>query len=109
MDQVETRKIHHDIPLAAAWGAVIGATLLVFAAVIFVPILRAKSSIVDTTEISADGGICADQYNALVRQAKDNLIKGDRAGAIRLLRAAKVQLHVCEVHSAQDVAPMFPN
>jgi hypothetical protein len=109
MNQVETRKIHHDIPLAAAWGAVAAATLLVFAAIIAVPILRARSSIVDTTEITEGRGICGDQYNALVRQAKQDLIKGDRAGAIRLLRAAKVQLHVCEVRSTQEVAPMFPN
>jgi len=109
MEQVRTRKIHHDIPLAAAWGAAIAATLLVFAAIVFVPILRARSTIVDTTEVAEDQGVCGDQYNALVRQAKDNLIKGDRAGAIRLLRAAKVQLHSCEVHSAQDVAPLFHN
>jgi len=38
MEQVRTRKIHHDIPLAAAWGAAIAATLLVFAAIVFVPI-----------------------------------------------------------------------
>jgi len=109
MNQVETQKIHTDIPLAAAWGAVIAATLLVFAAIILVPILRARTSIVDTTEIAQSRGICGAQYNALVKQAKDDLIKGDRPGAIRLLRAAKVQLHICEVRSTRDVAPMFPN
>lgn len=109
MNQVQTRKIHVDLSSAAAWGAVAMATLLLFAAIVAIPVLRAPSTIAPAVEIDESRSTCGDQYNALVKQAKDDLVKGDRAGAVRLLRAAQVQLHTCEVRTAQDVEPMFRN
>src|SRR5713101_2352357 len=43
-----------------------------------------------------DGSSCADQYNALLGQAKASLVKGDRGAAINSLLMAKIQLHACQ-------------
>jgi hypothetical protein len=48
--------------------------------------------------------VCIDKYNSLVTQAKTNLTRGDRIGAINSLVAAKAQLHQCEVVSASSVS-----
>ena len=45
---------------------------------------------------SRDGSSCADRYNALLRQAKTALVKGDRGAAINSLIAAKIQLRTCQ-------------
>jgi hypothetical protein len=42
------------------------------------------------------GSSCADQYNALLGQAKASLAKGDRGAAINSLLAAKVQIRRCQ-------------
>src|SRR5712692_2347889 len=41
---------------------------------------------------SRDGSSCADQYNALLGQAKASLAKGDRGAAINSLLAAKLHI-----------------
>src|SRR5713101_4613744 len=45
---------------------------------------------------SRDGSSCADQYNALLGQAKASLVKGDRGAAINSLLAAKDQISRCQ-------------
>ncbi len=45
---------------------------------------------------SRDGSSCADQYNALLGQAKASLAEGDRGAAINSLLAAKVQIRRCQ-------------
>lgn len=45
---------------------------------------------------SRDGSSCADRYNALVRRARQSLVKGDRGAAINSLIAAKIQLRACQ-------------
>ncbi len=50
---------------------------------------------------------CIDKYNSFVKQAKSNLVKGDRIGAINSLVAAKAQLHQCEVTSASSVSGIW--
>jgi hypothetical protein len=52
---------------------------------------------------------CDAQYNALLRQAKTDLINGNRMAAINSLVAAKNKLRDCETPTAKDVAPMWPN
>ena len=42
------------------------------------------------------GSDCGDRYNALLRQAKSSLVRGDRVAAINSLIAAKSQLHTCQ-------------
>jgi hypothetical protein len=58
---------------------------------------RPTASVVGA-ELKADemATACIDRYNAMVLQAKSDLIKGDRVGAINSLTAAKAQLHQCE-------------
>jgi hypothetical protein len=109
MNQAGTIKTHRSLPLAAAWGAGAGATLLLFAAVLVVPVIRARNTIPDAPEIAEGRTTCGDHYNSLIAQAKDDLLKGDRAGSVRLLRAAQVQLHLCAVRTTQDVDASFPN
>jgi hypothetical protein len=48
--------------------------------------------------------VCIDKYDGFVRQAKSDLVKGNRVGAINSLVAAKAQLHQCEVVSASSVS-----
>jgi hypothetical protein len=52
---------------------------------------------------------CDVAYNALVKQAKEDLINGDRAASINSLKAARAKLRDCETPTAKDVAPMWPN
>ena len=52
---------------------------------------------------------CETQYDALVKQAKGQLINGDRAAAIESLITARAKLRDCETPSAKDVAPIWPN
>jgi hypothetical protein len=49
------------------------------------------------------------QCNALLNQAKTDLVNGDRTAAINSLVAAKNKLRDCETPTAKDVAPMWPN
>jgi hypothetical protein len=52
---------------------------------------------------------CDAQYNALLNQAKTDLVNGDRTAAINSLVAAKKKLRDCETPSAKAVAPMWSN
>ena len=47
----------------------------------------------DVTEIEST---CGDRYNALLTRAKAALTRGDQAGAVNSLVAAKAQLRVCQ-------------
>ena len=109
MSQVGSGNAPRILPLAAAWGAGAFATMLLFGAVLVVPAIRARSTLPANPEIIADRTTCVDHYNALVQQAKYYLIDGDRAGSVRLLRAAQAQLHICAVRTTQDVESSFPN
>jgi hypothetical protein len=50
---------------------------------------------------------CDAQYNALLNQAKTDLVNGDRSAAIKSLVAARNKLHDCEIPTAKDVNPMW--
>ena len=52
---------------------------------------------------------CDAAYNALVKQAKEELINGDRTASINSLIAARAKLRDCETPTAKDVAPIWPN
>jgi hypothetical protein len=52
---------------------------------------------------------CDVQYDALVKEAKEQLINGDRTAAINSLMAARARLRDCETPSAKDVAPIWRN
>jgi hypothetical protein len=52
---------------------------------------------------------CDEQYDGLVKQAKAELINGDRTAAINSLMAARSKLRDCQTPTAKDVAPMFRN
>jgi hypothetical protein len=52
---------------------------------------------------------CDVQYDALVKQAKEELINGDRTAAINSLIAARARLRDCETPTAKDVAPIWRN
>jgi hypothetical protein len=43
-----------------------------------------------------EGSTCTERYNALLEQAKESLVKGDRGAAINSLIAAKIQLRTCQ-------------
>jgi hypothetical protein len=58
---------------------------------------------------AAPSGSCDDQYNALVKEAKENLIKGDRVATINSLVQARTKLHSCESRSAEDVKGSWSN
>ena len=45
---------------------------------------------------SDESSACGDRFNALIIQAKESLLKGDRNRAINSLMAAKVQLRHCQ-------------
>jgi len=45
---------------------------------------------------------CDDQYSALLARAKEQLSKGDRAGALRSLLAARAQLQRCKERDQGD-------
>jgi len=50
---------------------------------------------------------CIERYNGFIREAKANLVRGDRTAAINSLEAARVQLHHCEVQSARSVSGIW--
>jgi hypothetical protein len=52
---------------------------------------------------------CDVQYDALVKQAKEELINGDRTAAINSLIAARAKLRDCETPTAKEVAPIWSN
>jgi hypothetical protein len=52
---------------------------------------------------------CDAQYDTLVKQAKEELINGDRTAAINSLIAARAKLRDCETPTAKDVAPIWSN
>src|SRR5580700_5231550 len=52
---------------------------------------------------------CVAQYDALLSQAKADLINGDRTAAIKSLVAARNKLRDCEIPTAKDVNPMWSN
>jgi len=51
---------------------------------------------------SGDSSSCVDRYNALLGQAKESLVKGDRGAAINSLIAAKNQLRTCQELEERD-------
>jgi hypothetical protein len=52
---------------------------------------------------------CDVQYDTLVKQAKQQLINGDRTAAVNSLIAARTKLRDCETPTAKDVAPIWSN
>jgi hypothetical protein len=52
---------------------------------------------------------CDVEYDNLVKQAKQELINGDRTAAINSLIAARSKLRDCQPPTPKDVTPMFPN
>jgi hypothetical protein len=52
---------------------------------------------------------CDVEYDHLVKQAKQQLVNGDRTAAINSLIAARAKLRDCQPPTPKDVAPMFPN
>jgi hypothetical protein len=52
---------------------------------------------------------CETEYDNLVKQAKQELIDGNRPAAINSLIAARSKLRDCETPTAKDVAPLWPN
>ena len=52
---------------------------------------------------------CEEEYDTLVKQAKQELIDGDRSAAVNSLIAARPKLRDCQPPSAKDVAPMWHN
>jgi len=52
---------------------------------------------------------CEVEYDALVRQAKQELIDGNRSAALNSLIAARTKLRDCETPTAKDVAPLWQN
>lgn len=79
----------------------LAAAVVVGAAVFGIQRLRAESA--DARMASA----CVDRYNAMVGQAKADLVRGDRIGAINSLTAAKAQLHQCEVPLGVSVSGIW--
>src|ERR1700693_3717020 len=96
MTQVGSRNNHSDLYLAAAWGAGTAAAVLLLLAVLAVPVLHARTTIVPEAEIAQGKATCFDRYDALVDKAKDEVTTGDLPAAVRLLRAAQAQLHICD-------------
>jgi hypothetical protein len=67
------------------------------------PCVCAKDT-VDAWSASAGGSFtCGDRYNALIKQGKAALTKGDQAGALRSLLAARSQLHQCQQREKENV------
>ena len=81
--------------------------LFFLAAIVFTFIVRQE--FVHQPAAAAPEGSCDDQYNALVREAKENLIKGDRVATINSLVQARTKLHSCEARSAEDVKGSWSN
>ena len=79
--------------------AIAAAVLIAFAIVV----IAVDRLLIETPQERAER-VCIDKYNSLVRQAKSNLIKGDRIGAINSLTATKAQLHQCETTLATSVS-----
>ena len=75
---------------------VLFAAALVVGSIASLPRLCAEGPDGSVAAESRDGSSCADQYNALLGQAKASLIEGDRGAAINALIAAKIQLRTCQ-------------
>lgn len=69
---------------------------LVIGSMTSLPRVCAEGSDASASTFVGDSGTCGDRYNALVEQAKASLIRGDRAGAVGSLVAAKAQLLRCQ-------------
>lgn len=103
MTQVGNRNNHGDVYLSAAWEAGTAAAFLLLLAVLAVPVLHARTTIAPEAEIAQGRATCFDRYNALVDKAKDDVTVGDLPTAVRLLRAAQAQLHICEGLTTQNL------
>ncbi len=66
------------------------------------PCVCAKDSLDAVAASIGESATCGDRYNAMVSGAKSALIKGDQAGALRSLEAAKSQLHRCQDLEEED-------
>jgi hypothetical protein len=85
----------------------VGIALLFLTAIASVLVM--ERAFVHQPAAASPEGSCGDQYNALVKEAKDNLIKGDRVAAVNSLVQARTQLHLCESRTAQDVKGSWSN
>jgi hypothetical protein len=103
MSQVGSRNVKNDLHLAAAWGAGTAAAVLLLVTILAVPVIHARTTIAPEPEIAQGRATCVDRYNALVDQAKHNVTTGDLPAAVRLLRAAQAQLHICDGFTTQDL------
>jgi len=73
-------------------------------AIAALPRLYAQGSDANVSPAMDDSGNCIDHYNALVKGAKAALIKGDRAGAIHSLVAARTELRHCQQLEEREAA-----
>jgi hypothetical protein len=92
----------HDYSQPKRLGRLIGIAVGVLI-VIGVAALAIDRLLIESPQQRAERA-CLDRYNGFVKQAKSDLARGDRTGAINSLVAAKVQLHQCEVASASSVS-----
>jgi hypothetical protein len=100
-DELGSASNHRSI---MRWGVLMGVAVgaLSVALGFGVGAKKASASLPSTVSQS---GTCGDRYNAMLRQAKAALAKGDRNGAIRGLIAARSQLRDCEAHEQLESAP----
>jgi hypothetical protein len=75
---------------------VLFATVLAVGSIASLPRLCAEGPDGSVAAESGDSSSCVDRYNALLGQAKESLVKGDRGAAINSLIAAKIQLRTCQ-------------
>jgi hypothetical protein len=85
------------------------AGIALFFLIVIVSAFVVERAFVHQPAAASPEGSCSDQYNALVRQAKENLIQGDRIAAINSLVQARTKLHSCESRSAEDVKGSWSN
>ena len=103
MIQRGSRNVHRDLHLAAAWGAGAAAAVLLLMAVLAVPVIQARTTIAPEAEIAQGRATCIDRYNALIDRARHDTTTGDLPAAVRLLRAAQAQLHICDGLATRDL------
>jgi hypothetical protein len=60
------------------------------------PCVCAKDSFGAVSTSLGDSSTCDDRYNAMIAGAKSALMRGDRIGSLRSLKAAKSQLYRCQ-------------
>lgn len=75
---------------------------LVIGSITSLPRVCAEGSDANASTLVGGSGTCGDRYNALVERAKASLIRGDRAGAVDSLVAARAQLLRCQELEERD-------